>query len=481
MRKDLAWRTLLSASTALLSSGFTVVRDPTVVAPIKWATPSITLVTQSSGSSDVSDGSDLQAITAALRIWSQVSSSNLVLVDGGVSPTQTLADDGVNRIVFLSSNIPPAAEGIPAFTTRYRNTSTSPHTWSGADIVFNDLDYDWSTNGSLQTFDIQSVATHELGHVLGLMHSADPQATMYFASKRGNTRYRTLFEDDLAAVRYLYPAAGFSCTTSVQCPLMIGLYGGIPVRQSCSAGTCTTGTVAYGGDCLDDSHCDSSICLEDPAMAQVFDPGFCSQDCDINSCPNGDLCAAINSGNRCLYKRDDCWDVDDASNPGVSCPGANTYCVIDLDGYFRCRSTCLQDLHCSEPDDFCIDATDATDPGFCLPPGPVDAGPCDSAFDCQSLLCTPDINGNAMCHSTNAPDGGMPDGGSSTDGNPSGDSASGDPMGDTTIGGSDSQNAGDSDVIGNIRGGCSALSSLPTLSCTSFVMLLTLRRSRRGG
>ncbi|MDP6403287.1 MAG: matrixin family metalloprotease [SAR202 cluster bacterium] len=53
----------------------------------------------------------------------------------------------------------------------------------------------WSTVPSAGTFDVQNVATHEMGHVMGLAHvnaAKDGCLTMYKFSDRGETQKRTL-------------------------------------------------------------------------------------------------------------------------------------------------------------------------------------------------------------------------------------------------------------------------------------------------
>ena len=78
------------------------------------------------------------------------------------------------------------------------------------DIVFEDY-YSWSTTGEPGKFDVQNVATHEFGHTLllgDLYGGGDTEKTMYGYVSTGETKKRSLHQDDIDGIRYIYPQSG---------------------------------------------------------------------------------------------------------------------------------------------------------------------------------------------------------------------------------------------------------------------------------
>lgn len=381
--------------------GFTVERDPTVLAPVRYGALTMAFVLQVDGSDDVADGSDLQALRDALASWGLPSCSNFSFVDGGTQSARTYAQDGTNLITFLESGTWPFEPGGAAFTVRYLSTTGTPQEIIETDIILNGIDFEWSTDGNLDRIDIQSVVAHELGHAVGIWHSAQPTATMYPLTSIGNPVGRTLTNDDIAALCFLYPAGGFACSDDSHCPQYNNNFGGTKTRTFCSASACVVGAAIFGADCYDDADCLSGLCAQNPDIAPTggVNPGFCSQACSgPGVCPLTSYCSsdtdeATTRGTAlCYLQREDCAlsiravpDSDDCTTH------VDDRCIRDLDGKIRCRRLCHMDSDCTFlPDSICRGGEPLPGlPGFCYVPGATLGNvACDSGLECQSLSCS---------------------------------------------------------------------------------------------
>lgn len=99
-------------------------------------------------------------------------------------------------------------------------------------VRFNDEHYNWDRNPSSHEADIETVALHEIGHVLGLEHSSVPTAVMFPRIPLGEEN-RFLDSDDRAGLHALYPHEDqWRCCRKCQ-----GLfYGPSQAASRCAAG-----------------------------------------------------------------------------------------------------------------------------------------------------------------------------------------------------------------------------------------------------
>lgn len=165
------------------------------------------------------------AINAAFAAWTTVPTSSLVMESAGTTtPTANGFCDGVSRITFNDPfnevTDPSGCGGILAIGGYCSNGNSK--TFAGStfkevvegDIIFNN---GWTGCSFWNQSNLAEVATHEVGHTIGLAHSTDSSATMYsFAHFDG--RGASLTADDRAGVTFLYPGNGQPEPTPVPTP-----------------------------------------------------------------------------------------------------------------------------------------------------------------------------------------------------------------------------------------------------------------------
>ena len=160
-----------------------------------WQTPEAWSVNSTGAPVNMRSG-----IEAAIGAWESAAGVNILgnysSAGEGVLPSTTA--DGVNSIAFGDAG----GAGVVAVTYVWGSRRTAIFEF---DQIYGS-DWDWSTSGAANAFDFQSVATHEIGHAVGLDHPANTctQETMYAYIDFGETHQRTLNPGDVAGVNALY-------------------------------------------------------------------------------------------------------------------------------------------------------------------------------------------------------------------------------------------------------------------------------------
>jgi hypothetical protein len=226
------------------------------------------------GSDDVIDGSDLEAVEAGFRGWERVGDAIIGFQrDADIVGSPAVGFDDTN-VVFWAESSTLLGGGIDITGALAVTFGTSGCSGSrtgeilDADIVFNGVQQQWTSDpeSNPMFFDIESVATHEIGHLLGLGHSPVGFSTMFPRVQAGNRLTRSLEMDDRLGVAVIYPGPGFAGSTgSVMGTLTAG---GVPVFGGHVVAVDGAGGVAAGA--LSDPAGDYRIDGLSPGNYSVF-------------------------------------------------------------------------------------------------------------------------------------------------------------------------------------------------------------------
>lgn len=214
-------------TTALFASSTTTAAAAAVMAAparpdlqrLRWKNKTVKIAVSSSvlrTNANIKYDSDvIGAIRRSLQAWAVAADFDLQMDFSdrqSVSPGGP-AGDGVSlitiaqtpeNVLFFSKD----AESVSAKTRIFFNRKGFI---TEADIVLNPFQQ-FSTDGTFGTFDLESTLTHEIGHLLGLHHSAVLGSTMAESFAKNGTMGladfgpRTLAESDIAEIRELYGA-----------------------------------------------------------------------------------------------------------------------------------------------------------------------------------------------------------------------------------------------------------------------------------
>ena len=201
---------LLWAGSAQAFVRTTVQNNPDV--PLYWQQRTISISPAYDTCEDVAPNVVRTAILESMQSWKVAGDgcSDINLLEGrGVSGMATnlfgAQPDGENRIVWRELNWPQESEDALAITTIVYDKASGQIL--DADIDMNGVNFFWTvTNeaGEVVT-DVENTMTHELGHLLGMAHSPETEATMYGSSDPGETAKRSLAVDDVNAICTVYP------------------------------------------------------------------------------------------------------------------------------------------------------------------------------------------------------------------------------------------------------------------------------------
>lgn len=182
--------------------------NPSNKMPLYWESPgNIAIVINSAGSDDIPDKSHVTALRNAIDAWNHISGSRAHLNENTSPAAQARTDwdANVHLILFDESNasgyFPPGSSTV-AITPVYFFSNGKI---DDADVLFNGSGFHFTTDDTAGRFDVEAVATHELGHFLGLDHSGWAGASMYPYVSPNGIAQRSISSDEEHGMRDRYP------------------------------------------------------------------------------------------------------------------------------------------------------------------------------------------------------------------------------------------------------------------------------------
>lgn len=164
----------------------------------RWPKTDLTF-TVDTGTNDVAGTGEFDAVRAAFNTWSSASPLRFSEVANDANPDiqigwRPAADTDLSMVgaTLAHADFPPGCSVVT-------NSLPKP-------VHFDDEEHTWAVGAQAGAFDVETVALHELGHILGLAHSSVPGAVMA-PTVAPNFMLRILTADDTAAIQSLYGTA----------------------------------------------------------------------------------------------------------------------------------------------------------------------------------------------------------------------------------------------------------------------------------
>jgi uncharacterized protein (TIGR03437 family) len=163
------------------------------------------LTNSSGGTTITADSAPIQALQAATAAWSSIGTASITFAPLQKTSVSNSSRDFINLITFADTPANRSILGDALAVTNPVGVRTTGE-MVDTDILFNPkLTYSTTFQGG--TYDIQTIATHELGHTLGADHSGLLGATMFFAARAASGILSALTSDEIAFATKVYPQA----------------------------------------------------------------------------------------------------------------------------------------------------------------------------------------------------------------------------------------------------------------------------------
>ena len=239
---------LAETSAAYVCSRVTTPAGPDTGPSLSWFSRTIPIALHEDGTEQIAGAEEFATLVASFRIWEKLEdtssgpgcgndvegNTDLVFDLGSETELRTTSSRWVgydylspesneNIVVFWDEDWPhPTLGGVIALTT----TTHIPQDGRiiDADIEVNSTNFEFAqlsgANTTTSKTDLANTMVHEIGHLLGLAHTNDSEATMFASATPGEVLKRTLDCDDISAIAFKYPADqqnGYCSDTNPNC------------------------------------------------------------------------------------------------------------------------------------------------------------------------------------------------------------------------------------------------------------------------
>jgi hypothetical protein len=161
----------------------------------KWSKTDLTYAFDT-GTNDIAGSGEFDAVRNAFATWAASTPLTFTEVATTASPDVRIgwrpaSDPDLSMVggTLAHADFPPGCSVVT-------NSLPKP-------VHFDDSEHVWSIGAVAGAFDVETVALHEIGHILGMAHSAVPGAVM-FPTVSPNFRLVALTADDVTGIQSLY-------------------------------------------------------------------------------------------------------------------------------------------------------------------------------------------------------------------------------------------------------------------------------------